>query len=129
MFRKKTIISSKKQKALKNIGWALCGKIVNLMGMLIVGIIVARYLGKEQYGIMNYVISIVTIFQVFADFGLDFIQIREESKTPYLKDKIIGTTFILKLSFAFLAFLAVTIISLLFEKYVSISLFMLSLSY
>ena len=61
MFRKKTIISSKKQKALKNIGWALCGKIVNLMGMLIVGIIVARYLGKEQYGIMNYVISIVTI--------------------------------------------------------------------
>lgn len=125
MFRKKTIISSKKQKALKNIGWALCGKIVNLMGMLIVGIIVARYLGKEQYGIMNYVISIVTIFQVFADFGLDFIQIREESKTPYLKDKIIGTTFVLKLSFAFLAFLAVTIISLLFEKTLEIRLYII----
>ena len=125
MFRKKTIISSKKQKALKNIGWALCGKIVNLMGMLIVGIIVARYLGKEQYGIMNYVISIVTIFQVFADFGLDFIQIREESKTPYLKDKIIGTTFILKLSFAFLAFLAVTIISILFEKTLEIRLYII----
>ena len=66
-------ISEKKKKALKNIAWAICGKIFSLLSILVVGIIVARYLGKEQYGIMNYVISIVAIFQVFADFAVDFL--------------------------------------------------------
>ena len=48
-------ISDKKKKALKNIAWAICGKIFSLLSVLVVGIIVARYLGKEQYGVMNYV--------------------------------------------------------------------------
>ena len=108
---KKPQISEKKKRALTNIAWAISGKIVSLTGVLVVGIIVARYLGKEQYGIMNYVISFVAIFQVFADFGLDFIQIREESKHPAHKDKIIGTTFTLKLFFAILTLLAILIIT------------------
>ena len=112
---KKPQISEKKKRALTNIAWAISGKIVSLTGVLVVGIIVARYLGKEQYGIMNYVISFVAIFQVFADFGLDFIQIREESKHPAHKDKIIGTTFTLKLFFAILTLLAILIITTLFE--------------
>ena len=103
------IISEKKKKALKNIAWAICGKVFSLISVLVVGIIVARYLGKEQYGIMNYVISIVAIFQVFADFGLDLIQVREESKNPHLRDKIIGTVFFLKLFFATLTLLAIFI--------------------
>lgn len=102
-------ISEKKKKALKNIAWAICGKVFSLISVLVVGIIVARYLGKEQYGIMNYVISIVAIFQVFADFGLDLIQVREESKNPHLRDKIIGTVFFLKLFFATLTLLAIFI--------------------
>ena len=112
---KKPQISEKKKRALTNIAWAISGKIVSLTGVLVVGIIVARYLGKEQYGIMNYVISFVAIFQVFADFGLDFIQIREESKHPAYKDKIIGTTFTLKLFFAILTLLAILIITTLSE--------------
>ena len=107
-------ISEKKKKALKNIAWAICGKIFSLISVLVVGIIVARYLGKEQYGIMNYVISIVAIFQVFADFGLDLIQIREESKNPEMRDKIIGTVFFLKLFFAALTLLAIFITVCLF---------------
>ena len=116
---------SKKQKAIRNIAWAICGKIVSLLGTLVVGIIVARYLGKEQYGIMNYVISFVAIFQVFADFGLDLIQIREESKTPDFKDRIIGTVFTLKLIFAIATFVAIFIITLLFEEDAQIRVYIL----
>ena len=106
---------SNKKKALRNIVWALCGKTVSLLSVLVVGIIVARYLGKEQYGIMNYVISFVAIFQVFADFGLDLIQIREESKYASQRDRIIGTVFTLKIIFALLTLTAVFIMALLFE--------------
>lgn len=113
---KSTGISEKKKKALTNIAWAISGKIVSLTSVLVVGIIVARYLGKEQYGIMNYVVSYVAIFQVFADFGLDFIQIREESKAPALRDKIIGTTFALKLFFAAITLVAIFVTAALFES-------------
>lgn len=108
-------ISEKKKRALTNIAWAISGKIVSLTSVLVVGIIVARYLGKEQYGIMNYVVSFVAIFQVFADFGLDFIQIREESKDLTQRDRIVGTTFALKLFFALLTIVAILITIVLFE--------------
>lgn len=107
---------TQKKKALRNIAWALSGKIVSLMSVLLVGIIVARYLGKEQYGIMNYVISYVAIFQVFADFGLDMIQVREESKNPVQRDKIIGTVFSLKLFFALITIVAVTATTFILVK-------------
>ena len=110
-------ISEKKRKALTNIAWALCGKIVSLASVLVVGIIVARYLGREQYGIMNYVISFVAIFQVFSDFGLDHIQIREESKDPARKDVIIGTVFALKIMFAFIAIIGrITVAGAMFPR-------------
>lgn len=110
-----TIISDKKQKALKNIAWAVGGKIISLLSVLVVAIIVARYLGQEQYGIMNYVVSFVAIFQVFADFGLDLIQVREESKAPELRDRIIGTVFALKVLFALLTLVAIVCTVFLLE--------------
>lgn len=100
-------IPERKKKILNNIFFAVIGKCVSLLGVLIVGIVVARYLGKEKYGLMNYVISYVAIFQVLADFGLDYIQIREESRTPERRDEIIGTTFALKLLFAIAMLVAI----------------------
>lgn len=55
-------LNSNKQKILANVFWAMLGKVVNMVGQLFVGILVARYLGPEQYGVMNYVISYVTLF-------------------------------------------------------------------
>lgn len=93
-------LSPTKAKIMKNIYWAMLGKVVTLLGGLFVGILVARYLGPEQYGLMNYVISYVSIFQILASFGFDDIEIREESKYNGFRDKIIGTAFLLKLVLA-----------------------------
>ena len=113
--KKKSNLSSTKVKVISNIYWAVLGKCVNLFGSLLVGIMVARYLGQEQYGLMNYVISFVAIFQVIADFGLDSIQIREEAKNSGIRDKLIGTTFVMKLIFAAIALILITIYTLIFE--------------
>ena len=79
-------LSPTKQKIVRNILWAVTGKVVTLLGGLLVGIFVARHLGPEQYGLMSYVMSYVALFQVLASFGMDQIEIREESKTPEEKD-------------------------------------------
>lgn len=74
---------------------------------LFVGILVARYLGPENYGIMNYVISYVALFSVFATFGLDNIEIRELSRQNDKKDTILGTCFSIRILFAVLAYLGI----------------------
>lgn len=94
---KKLHLSETKEAIMRNLFWAALGKIVNLFSGLLVGIIVARYLGPEQYGLMNYVISYVFLFQTFALFGLDSIEIREEARGQKPFTTIIGTAFYLKL--------------------------------
>ena len=109
-------LSPTKAKIMKNIYWAMLGKVVTLLGGLFVGILVARYLGPEQYGLMNYVISYVSIFQILASFGFDDIEIREESKYNGFRDKIIGTAFLLKLVLAVITIFLVIGTALLFES-------------
>ncbi len=108
-------ISETKMKVFRNLCWAVLGKIITLLGGLIVGIFVARYLGPEQYGLMNYIISYVALFQILATFGLDQIEIREESKSAKDRDVIVGTAFTSKCVFAVLTMILVVVTAFLFE--------------
>jgi len=109
-------LSATQKKVASNLYWAMLGKIVNILSALFVGILVARYLGPEQYGLMNYVISFVTIFNIIATFGLDDIEIRELSKQPENRNAIIGTTFRIRLFFATVAFLLIFILLWIFKS-------------
>lgn len=100
-------LSKTKEAIMQNLFWSVLGKVVNLLSGLLVGIIVARYLGPEQYGLMDYVISYVFLFQTFAAFGLDAIEIREEARGAEPYQKIIGTAFGLKVFFGFLFIIVV----------------------
>lgn len=118
-------LSETKKKVFRNLLWAVTGKVVTLLGSLLVGIFVARYLGPEQYGLMSYVTSYVALFQVFASFGLDNIEIREEAKckgtgeygrTPSKEaNAILGTAFGLKLIFAAITMVLVIATAWIFE--------------
>ncbi len=103
-------LTSNQKKIVSNVAWALSGKFINMFGNLFVGILVARYLGPEDYGIMNYVISYVTIFTIVSAFGLDNIEIRELSKDESGRDRIMGTSFMLRLLFSIIAYVVLTII-------------------
>jgi O-antigen/teichoic acid export membrane protein len=104
-------IKATKAKVLSNLMWAIGGKVITLTGNLLVGILIARYLGPEQYGLMSYVISYVTIFQVFASLGLDSIEVREESKEHNKgnRDVLIGTAFRLKVMASVVTMLLIAI--------------------
>ncbi len=108
-------ISETKIKVFRNLYWAVLGKVITLLGSLLVGIFVARYLGPEQYGLMNYVISFITLFQVFATFGLDNIEIREESKKDADRDVLVGTALTIRCVFAFLTMCLVILVTCIFE--------------
>lgn len=108
---KKLNLNQTKATIAQNLYWAVVGKIMTLLSGLVVGIIVARYLGPEQYGLMNYVISYVFLFQTFSIFGLDAIEIREEARGVVPYQQVIGTAFGLKVIFGSLFMILVILTS------------------
>lgn len=101
--------NSTKSKVIRNVLWAIAGKAVTLLSTLIVGILVARYLGPEQYGLMNYIISIVTLFGVFSTFGTTEIVIRELSQKELPVETILGTSFLLRFGLAVITVLTIAV--------------------
>ena len=85
---------------LNNVFWAFGGRFSALAGQFIAGIFAARVLGPDEFGTLNYVISLVTIFSVLAAFGLDFIEIRELSGKENRKDIDLPTLLILRFCLA-----------------------------
>jgi O-antigen/teichoic acid export membrane protein len=64
--------------------WMSSEKIVALIGSLLVGIYVARYLGPTNYGKINYAISVFAIIQALAMLGADsliFKQVGRNTKS------------------------------------------------
>ena len=97
----KKIIALRKQsnfrKYFANTSWILGERILRMGVSLFVGIYVARYLGPERFGLLSYASSFVGIFVALATFGLDEVVVRELVKTPEQREKILGTSFLLKL--------------------------------
>jgi O-antigen/teichoic acid export membrane protein len=80
-----------------NTGWMFAEKGLRLVAGLFIGAYVARYLGPAQYGLLNYVISLVALFSVVATLGMETIVIRELVKNPLKKDVLLGTSLLLKI--------------------------------
>lgn len=65
---------------------------------LFVGVWIARYLGPEQYGLLNYAMAFVALFGAFSTLGLQGIVVRDLVKEPEDTNSTLGTAFILQLA-------------------------------
>ena len=61
-----------------------------------IGAWVARYLGPEEYGILGFAISFVSIFSAFTTLGIDWVAVRNLIVAPSQKNEIMGTSFVLR---------------------------------
>ncbi len=82
--------------ALFNINWMLLGRIGNMLVALGVGVWVARYLGPEQYGIMNYCVALLALLAIFSTLGLNTVVIRNLVRRPEDSPQILGSALLLK---------------------------------
>lgn len=74
---------------------------------LFVGVWMARYLGPEQFGLLNFATAFVAIFGAFAALGLQGITVRELVRDYDEAPRILGTVCILQLTGGILAFLLI----------------------
>lgn len=86
-------------KYLTNTSWLIADKITTIIFGFLVGIWVARYLGPENYGILNYVIALVGLLSPLAQLGFSGIITRDliKDKSGTYTSIILSTGFVFKL--------------------------------
>jgi len=94
MLNKLTVViqkfSPELRKIISNIGWLFADRVLRMGVGLIVTAWVARYLGPQQFGLLNQIV------------------VRDMVREPSCKDETLGTAFVLKLSGGILTILVTT---------------------
>jgi len=82
---------------LHNTGWMMLDKFYRLGLAFVIGAVVARYLGPDEYGRLNYAASFLGVFSGISMMGLDRIIIRDLSKNPDDEPVIVRNLLFLKI--------------------------------
>lgn len=85
------------KKYIFNVNWLFLEKIFRILAGFMVTIFLARYLGPEKFGTFSYAISFVAIFAILATFGFDKTISKELISEEFNKEKILGTSFFIRL--------------------------------
>ena len=75
---------------------------------LFVGIWIARYLGPDGFGLLNFAIAFVALFSPLADLGLQAVVVRELVKRPEDRAQIVASALTLRLIGSIMAVLLVS---------------------
>lgn len=104
----------------KNILWVLSDRVGRLLISFITGIIVARQLAPELYGVFNFSNALVGIISFLNIGAIESIVIWQLVKEPDAKEKILGSAFLLRLLGAIVTILTVIIVSSFLDRQPSI---------
>ena len=80
-----------RNKVFVNMRWLVSGRILQMAIALVINMITARYLGVNNYGIINYVASYISFFTPICSLGLESIIIKELVDKPDRQGETIGT--------------------------------------
>ncbi len=89
---------------LHNSGWLFFDKVFRMGIGMFLGVWIARYLGPDNYGKLNYVIAYIALIGSFTNLGLDGVVVRELIKEKIHKEEILSTSFLLQLLAGIFAF-------------------------
>lgn len=98
----------------KNTLWLTAAEIGAKGLGFVVAIVIARYLGPEDYGKYAFAISFVTLFQVLADFGMRPLLVREVARNNLAAEKYLANFLTLKIYLTFVLFGAVALAAWLY---------------
>jgi O-antigen/teichoic acid export membrane protein len=82
---------------LNNTLWLFADRIMRMILGLLVGAWMARYLGPEQFGFIAYYIALLAVLGAFANYGIDYLVIRDCSKDESLSNSIISGVFLFRI--------------------------------
>lgn len=94
-----------------NTGYLVAQYVFQYILAAVVGILAARYMGPENFGILGYGAGMMAIFLPFCTLGIDSIEIPAMIEKPEEQGKIVGTCFTLRLISSTLSILLITAVA------------------
>lgn len=86
-----------KNRFLQNTSWIVGANLVQMVLSFIIGMISARYLGPENFGVINYAAAIVAFFTSFASLGMEGVLVNEFTRKEYKSSEVLGTSLVIGL--------------------------------
>lgn len=97
-------------KIVDNIGWLFLDRVLRMSIGFFFIIWLARYLGPEQFGLLNFAITFCGFFGVIAGLGLQNIVVRDIVRSPSTKLSTLGSAAFLQLFSSLVSYLFMLLI-------------------
>ena len=120
-------ISFLKNKEVKNAGWLISGRVIQMVLSLFVGLLTARYLGPSNYGLINYASTYIAFFTSLCTLGINSVIIKNFVDKPSEQGETIGSTLLLRAISSFLSAIMVIAISLIVDRNERITIIVVAL--
>ena len=86
-----------KNKEVKNAGWLISGRVIQMLLSLGVGIWTARFLGPDNYGLIGYGSAYVAFFTALCNLGLNSVIVKDFVDYPDEQGEAIGSALVMRL--------------------------------
>lgn len=90
--------------------WIVSERVFQLLISLVLNLITVRYLGPNNYGLINYVGSYIAFFTSICTLGLEGIIIKELLENPLEEGRILGSGIFLRILSSFVSSIAIVVI-------------------
>lgn len=101
----------KAKQVFNNAKWIIVCKIVQSLMQFVIGMLCARYLQPENYGLINYAASLVAFVTPIMKLGFDATLVRELIEDPHNEREIMGTSLVLNFISSVICIIGVTLFS------------------
>lgn len=99
-----------KGKVARNAGWLIGGNIAQKVLAFVVSILMARYLGPSNYGLINYATAYTTFFFHLSQLGLTSTIVKNLLDRPEQEGATLGTTLVLQCLTSLVSIAAIVVI-------------------
>lgn len=96
-----------KNRFINNTGWIVGGKVFQMLISLIITSITARYLGPNNYGLINYANAFISFFTSICTLGLNGIIVKEFVTHRDKEGEIIGTAIAMRLIVSIISMISI----------------------
>lgn len=102
-----------RQTVIRNGFWRAASLGFNKLIRFFVVLFAARWLGPEQFGEYNYILSLMGLAFIFSDWGVNLLMIRNIHLSPEKEQEVFSTAFLLKLISTGVSAVAALVLALL----------------
>lgn len=105
-----------KSKVTRNAGWIIAGRVYHMLLAFVFNLLIARYLGPGNYGLINYAATYTAFFASFCTLGINSIIVKNFVDHPEEEGETIGSAILLRVVSSILSVIMMICITMMADR-------------